>query len=155
MHRIRVGVHRGAGGNTEETGFGVDGVESAIFTKFHPSDVITDTLRLPTRNRRREHGEVRLAASTRKRRGDVSLLAFWARQADDEHVFRHPAIIFRHHGCNAERVAFFTQQRIAAIAAPEGPDRTLLREMDDVFVIRIARPDDIFLSLFKRHADRV
>ena len=148
VHRVRVGVHRGAGSNPEETGFGVDSVESAIFPKFHPSDVVTDTLRLPSRNRWREHGEVRLATRTRKRRGDVSLLAFRARQSDDEHVFRHPPIIFRHDRRDAERVAFFTQQRVAAIAAPEGPDRTLLRKMDNVFVIRIARPDDIRLSFF-------
>ena len=39
----------GAGGDAEEAGLGVDGVEAAVVAELHPGDVVADGLDLPAR----------------------------------------------------------------------------------------------------------
>ncbi len=61
-HGCRVGLPAGSGGNAEETGFGIDGVESAVRAEAHPGDVVTDCLHFPVRESRQQHGQIGLAA---------------------------------------------------------------------------------------------
>jgi len=56
----------------------------------------------------------------------------------------------RHDRCDTEREAFLSEKRIAAIPAAERPDRLLFREMDDIFIVRVAGPGHIFLAGSKR-----
>ena len=75
FERVGVGPLAGAGGDAEEAGLGVDGVQPAVVAELHPGDVVADRLDLPTGQRRDEHGHVGLAAGRRERGGDVLLLA--------------------------------------------------------------------------------
>jgi hypothetical protein len=44
---VGVGLLAGAGGDAEEAGLGVDGVEPAVLAEAHPGDVVADGLDLP------------------------------------------------------------------------------------------------------------
>ena len=59
------------GRDAEEAVLGVDRVEPAVLADADPGDVVADRLDLPARQGRLEHGQVRLAAGRRERRGDV------------------------------------------------------------------------------------
>ena len=65
-HRVGVALVGRAGGDAEEAGLGVDGVEPAIGAELHPADVVADRLGLPAGDRGHEHGEVGLAAGRRE-----------------------------------------------------------------------------------------
>src|ERR1035441_6617344 len=95
------GAHRGRvrglvrpGRHAEVARFGVDGPEPAVRAGTHPADVVAHRPDLPAVEalRRDEHGEVRLAAGARKRRGHVRRLAVRILDADDHHVLGHPAL---------------------------------------------------------------
>ena len=87
---------RGAGGDAEESRFGVDGVEAAVGAELHPGDVVADGLDLPAGKRRDHHRHVRLAAGRRERRRDVVLLAVGRGHAEHEHVLGHPTVVAGH-----------------------------------------------------------
>ena len=149
MHRVGVGVKPGSGGHAKESRLGIDGVETTIIAKFHPADVVADGLGLPARDRGNEHGQVGLTACRRERRGDVLGLILRVGQFEDEHVLCEPAIVAGHHRSDPQGEAFFTEQSIAAISRTKRPDVASLREVDDVFIIRIARPRGVSLAGLK------
>ena len=66
-----------------------------------------------------------------------------------------PALLARHDRGDAQRKAFLAEQRVAAVAAAERPDRLFFGKMDDVLLFLVARPRDVFLARRERHADRV
>ena len=51
----------------------------------------------------------------------------------------HPALVARHRAGDAQGVALLAEQRVAAVAGAEGPDRALLGELHDVLGV-VARP---------------
>jgi hypothetical protein len=75
-------------------------------------------------------------------------------QPENQHVFGEPALLLRKHGSDPQGEALLAEQRIAAIAGAERPDRFLLRKLDDV-LLRIVRPHLVLLARLERFADRV
>src|SRR5574340_621255 len=63
--------------------------------------------------------------------------AVWILDADDEHVLCQPALGARLPAGNAQRVTFFSEQRIAAIAGAEALDAEFLGEVHDETPFRI------------------
>ena len=63
-----------------------------------------------------------------------------------------PALVPGHGGSDAEREALLAEQRVAAVAAAEGPDRALLGKVDDVLGL-VARPGHVLLARRQRRAD--
>src|SRR6185437_6783601 len=100
--------------------------------------------------RRHQHREIGLAASRRERRRDISLLALRTLDAEDEHVLGEPALLTAEDRGDAQREAFLAEQRVAAITRAVRDDRVLFRELDDVFVLRIARPGHVLLAFLER-----
>ena len=58
-------------------------------------------------------------------------LALGTLDADDEHVFRQPALVARLPARDTQRMAFLAEQRVAAISRADALDRQILREMHD------------------------
>ena len=75
------------------------------------------------RLRRDQHREVGLAARARESGRDVGLLALGRLDAEDQHVLGEPALVARHARCDAQREALLAEQRVAAVAGAERPDR--------------------------------
>src|SRR5262245_21928997 len=82
-------------------------------------------------------------------------MALRIRQFQNEHVFGEPALIARLYRCDPQGVAFFSQQRIAAVTRSKRPNLSRFREMTDVFVFGVARPSRILLIGPERRSDRV
>ena len=142
LHGVGIGVHAGAGGDAEETRFGVDGVEASVLAEAHPRDVVTDCLDGPAGHRRLQHGEVGLAACRGEGSGDVADVARGSGELEHQHVLGHPTLIARHGRGDAQGEALLAQQGVAAVARAEGPDLTSLGEVGDVLRL-IARPGHI------------
>ena len=124
LHRVGIGPGAGAGSYAEEAGLGVDGAELAGGVGFDPRDVVADGPDLPAIEAfgRDHHGEVGFAAGAGEGCGDVGLfgLAFFVGRrfdADDEHVFGHPAFVAGDVGGDAKGEAFFAEECVAAVAA--------------------------------------
>ena len=116
QHGVCVRLHARARRHSEKTVFGVDRVETSVVAELHPCDVISYGFHSPSCNGRDQHRQVGFAASRREGAGHVFHFAGGVRELQDEHVLRHPAFIPRLHGGNAERMAFFPQQCVTAIA---------------------------------------
>ena len=159
VHGDRVARIRGAGGDAEKARLGVDGSEKSVRAGLDPGDVVTHAGDLPAlffnRVRRDHHGEVRLAAGTRERGGDIGFLAVGRLHAEHKHVFGHPTLVARHGGGDAQGEAFFAKQGVAAVTRAEAHNQTLLGEVRDVGLGRVAGPGDILLARLERASDRV
>ena len=57
--------------------------------------------------------------------------------ADDQHVFGEPAFLTRLVTGDAQCVALFAEQRVAAVAGADALDRQLLGEMHDEALVRV------------------
>ncbi len=55
----------------------------------------------------------------------------------------HPALVAGHHRGDAQREALLAEQGVAAVAGAERPDLARLGVVDDVLVVRVARPRDV------------
>ena len=84
-------------------------------------------------------------------------LALRRGEAEDEHVLGHPAFLLRDDRRDAQGETFLAQQRVAAVTRPVGPDRRIIRKMNDIFFLRVrlARPGDVLLAGEERRANRV
>src|SRR5690606_38365663 len=156
LHGRGVRGHRSTGCHAEETGFRVDGVETAVSTGLDPGDVVAHRPYLPAFEtlRRDQHGEVGLATGAREGAGDVVFLALRVFHADDHHVFGHPAFVARHHGGDAQRHALLAEQRVAAVAGTVGDDLAGFREVHDVAIVRVTGPGHVGANV-ERIANRV
>ena len=154
VERVLVGRSRRARRDAEEAGFRIDGIQLAIVAETHPADVVADRLGLPALQRRLEHRKVGLAAGRREGGGDVLHHAFGRGQLEDEHVLGQPTLIARHHRGDAQRVAFLSEQGVAAIARPVRPDLARFGIVDDVLVF-VAGPRHVLLAGRQRRAQRV
>ena len=67
-------------------------------------------------------------------------LALRVGELEDEHVLGQPAVVAGHHRGDAQREALLAEQGVAAVARAEAPDLAGLGEVDDVLVVRVARP---------------
>ena len=105
--------------------------------------------------RRDQHRQVGLAAGRREGAGDVLDLALGRGQLEDQHVLGQPALVAGHRRGDPQREALLAEQGVAAVARAVGPDLARLGVVDDVLVVRVARPGDVLLALGERHADRV
>ena len=153
-HGVGVGLPAGARCDTEESLLRVHRVKPAVLAEPHPRDVVAQRLDLPAGDGRIEHGEIRLAASGREGGRDEVHASPRRGELEDEHVLGQPALVPRYHAGNAQRVALLAQQRVAAVAGPEAPDRPLLGELADVLLV-VARPRHVRLPGLERRTDRV
>ena len=155
-HCVGIGLQRGAGDDAEIPRLRVDGAQPALRVRPDPRDVVAHRRRLPALVARRgdQHGEVGLAAGTRKRGGDIGLLPPGRLDAEDQHMFGQPALVARHHRGEAQREALLAQKRVAAVARTVGPDLAVLGVVDDVFLV-VARPWRIRRAIGQRRAERM
>ena len=156
-HRVRVRLVARARRDAEEAELRIDRIETTVGTRLDPGDVIADRRDLPAVEgcRRDQHREVRLAAGTRERGGDVRLLAGGRLDAEDQHVFGEPALLAAHRRRDAQREALLAEQGVATVAAAERPDGVLFGEMDDVLLFLVAGPWHVGLAGGERHPDGV
>ena len=133
---IGIGLFVSTGSNSEETVFRVNSVESAVLANSDPSNIVTYAPYLVTllseEFRRNEHSEVCLTAS----RGECScnILCFAVRifNAEDKHVFSHPAFLTSEVGGNSESKALFAEKNVSAVTAVYGCDVVVFGEVADV-----------------------
>lgn len=158
FHGDAVGLPVGAGGDAEEAGLGVDGVEFAVLVGPEPCDVVADDGGFPAFFRvgfwRDEHGEVGLSAGGGEGGGEVGFGAVWCVDAEDEHVFCHPFVLAGDVAGDAEGEAFFPEEGVAAVAGAVGDDFAGFDEVGDVFVF-VAGPWDVCLAVGEGGADGV
>ena len=76
-------------------------------------------------------------------------------QLEDQHVLGQPAVVAGHHRGDAQGEALLAEQGVAAVARAVGPDLAGLGEVDDVLVVRVARPRHVGLAGLERGADGV
>ena len=155
VHRVGVGLVAGVRRDAEEAGLGVDRVEAAVLAELHPGDVVADRLDLPVGQGRDQHRQVGLAAGRREGAGDVLDRALGRGQFEDQHVLGQPALVAGHRRGDPQREALLAEQGVAAVAGAVGPDFAGLRVVDDVLVVLVAGPGDVFDALGQRHPDRV
>jgi len=104
--------------------------------------------------RGRDHRQVGFAAGAREGRREIGFDPIGAFESHDEHMFCHPTVISGDGAGDPQCDAFFTEQSIAAVPAPEGPNLAGLGEVDDVLFI-VAGPSRIGLAFGKRSTDTV
>src|SRR5262249_58871312 len=109
----------------------------------------------PTRDRRDEHGEVRLAARRRERGGNVAADALGVRELEDEHVLGEPALVAGDDGRDTQSEALLAEERVSAVAGAVRPDLPHLGEVDDPLLLVVAGPRDVGLAVLQRRADGV
>ena len=136
--RVRVRVGAGARRDAEEAGLRVDGPQASVGPGPKPRDVVADrphlvALRLEGRH---QHREVGLAAGRREGGGHVVALAVRQLELQDQHVLGHPALLARERRGDPQREALLAEERVAAVAGADAPDRALLREVHDEAAIR-------------------
>ena len=56
---------------------------------------------------------------------------------DDQHMLGQPSLLFAEIASDAQRLAFLSQQGIAAVIGPDAPNRVVFREMADITAFRI------------------
>ena len=157
VHCVRVGAHRCSRSNAEETGFRVDGVQTSVFSEFHPGNVIADSFDFPAGDGRNQHRQVGFSARRRESAGDVFDFAFRIRQFQNQHVLSQPAFITSLNGSNPQSQTFFTEQRVSAVTGTVRPDFAGFGEVSDVFFLnRSARPNAaVAFTRSQRFSDRV
>ena len=121
------------GQHAEEAGLGVDGPEPSVRTRPQPRDVVAERAHLVAARleRRDQHREVGLAAGRGEGRGHVVDLAVRQLELEDQHVLGHPALVARERRGDPQREALLAEQRVAAVAGADAPDRALFREVHD------------------------
>jgi len=161
LHGVGIGLVGCAGSDAEESRLGVDGAQLAAGVGLDPCDVVAHGPDLPAveAGGGNEHGEVGLAAGGGKGRGDICLLGAAVGvgrcfDANDEHVFGHPALVACDVGCDAQGETLLAQQGVASVAGAVGPDLARLRIVDDVLEV-VTRPGDVLLAGLERRADGV
>ena len=119
MHGIGVGVVTSSGSHTKESGFGVDRVQTAVRTKLHPANVVTNGFGLPAWNCWDQHCEVGLATCRWECRSDVLSFAGRISELENEHVLGQPTIVAGHHRSDTECETLLAEQCVSAIARTE------------------------------------
>ena len=152
---VRVGLLRSARRDSKKSSLGVDGVKLPVIAKAHPSDVVAHGLYFPAWQARHHHRHVRLAAGRRESCGYVFLFAAGRRDAQDQHVLGHPAVIPCHRRGDPQSEALLAQQSIAAVARPVRPYLAGFREMRDAAVVGVARPSHICFAICQRMPQRM
>jgi len=142
-HHVGIGLAAGAGSDTEEAGFGIDGVEIAVGAEVHPGDVVADGPNLVALRfeRGNHHGKIGFAASAGECGCHVGDLSTGRFEPEDEHVFGHPTLLLGHVTGDAQGETFFAKQRVAAVAGADAPDEALFGEVRDVTTKRIEIPE--------------
>ena len=149
---IRCGIR--AWCHAEVTCFWVDRVQTAIFTRFNPSDVVTDRCHFPAFDCWNQHRKVRLTASRWESSCDIMFFAFWRFNAKNQHMFCQPTLVAAHSGSDTQSEAFFAQQSVTTVTRTEGPDFTCFWIMHNV-LRAIAWPCHVFLTCCQWRANSV
>src|SRR5262249_41905508 len=155
-HCIWVGLYRCAWRNSKETGLRIDRVQPSVCIRFDPGNVVTHGPNFPAVKSFgwNEHREIGFAAGTGKSSGNISLLALWVLDSDDQHVLSHPTFVTGDVRSYSQRETLLAEQSIAAIARSVGPNLARLGKMDDVFLL-VTRPRHVFFTVSEWRADRV
>ena len=155
LHGVVVRMFRRSRSDAEETGFGIDGVQTAVLPRFQPRDVIADRPNFPSLESGggNQHGQIRFAACAGESGGDISFFTFGAFDSGDQHMFGQPSFIASLNGGDAQSQTFLTQQGVAAVTGTERPDFTRFGEVRDIGVVGVARPCNVLNAVNQRHAD--
>ena len=141
LKRVVITVLVGAGRNAEETVFGVDRPQSAVVAYAYPGNIVANALYLVTLFKimlgRYKHSKVGFAASGRECRRNVFLFSVGIGNAEDKHVFRHPALVFAEVGGNSQSKAFLAQKHVSAVSGVYGNYRVILGEVHYVAFVRV------------------
>ena len=132
FHRVRIRFVTRARHDAEVTVLRIDREKPAI-ANLHPGDVVADGRHFPAAKmfRRNEHGKIGFATRAREGCGHVMLATLRRLDAEDEHVFRHPALPAGEIRTDAQRETFFAEQNISAVAGANRDDRVVLWKMAD------------------------
>ena len=157
VHGVRVRAHGCSGGNAEESGFGVDGVETSVFAELHPGNIISDGFDFPAGDGRNQHGQVCFSAGGGERTCYVFDFAFRVGQFQDEHVLGQPAFVAGLNGSDTQSQTFFTQQRVSAVTGTVRPDFAGFGEVGNVFLFNWSAGPDAVVAFTgsQRFADGV
>ena len=151
LHGVGVSGVTGAGRHAEKTRLGVNDASLVVLVKFDPRDIVADHFGFPAVDGGIHHRKVGFTAGRGERGGDVAGNALRVGNLEDEHVLSHPALIMTDNRGDTQCIAFLAQQRVAAIARPEGPDFAGLGELHNV-LLGVAGPGHICLPGLKRSA---
>ena len=140
--RVRVGMFVRAGGNAEETVFGVCRPQSAVFAYADPGNIVAHRLDFIARVAiffgRNKHCEVRFAASRRERRRDIfHFFILRTLASEDQHVLCHPAFVLAEVRGDTKREAFLAEKHVSAVCRVYGYDRIVFGEMHDISLFGI------------------
>ncbi len=138
---IGIAVGIGAGGNAEEAGLRVDGIELAVLANTQPCNIVAqrpDMITLLGKIiRGGHHGQIGLAAGGGESCRHIFLLSIGIFDAEDQHMLSHPAFVFALEGRDAQRKALFAQQNVSAVAGVDGPDGVVLGELEDIALVGV------------------
>src|SRR6185436_821950 len=86
-HRIRIGLRRSAWRHAEESCFRIDSMQTSFRIRLDPGNVVSNGPNFPAFETGgwNQHRKICFAAGAGKGCGDISLLALWIFDADDEH----------------------------------------------------------------------
>ena len=101
-HGHWVSVFRGTRSNAEESSFGVNRIQATIWSGLQPGNIVANGFYFPTGNGGLKHREVGFSASRGESGTNVVLFTFRAGEAEDEHVFGHPAFVASHIRSNTQ-----------------------------------------------------
>lgn len=134
--RVGIGLRVGAGRDSEETVFRVDGIKSAVLAYSYPRDVVADRMNLVALVSeflgRNEHGKVGFAARGGECRRDIFGFAVGFFQTENEHVFRKPALVSALIGSDTESKALFAEKHVSAVTGVDGHNGVVFGELADV-----------------------
>ncbi len=160
-HRIWIRLRARPRSHPKESSLRIDRPQLPILIRLDPRNIVPNRPYLPPfkPRRRNHHRKVRLPASRRKRRRNISLfrlpvLICRRFHANNQHMLGHPPLIPSDVRSNSQRKTLLPQQRIPAIPRPIRPDLARLRKMHNVLLV-IARPRHILLPRNQRSANRV
>ncbi len=117
---IVVGLSICTRSNAEESVFWIDSIKSAVFALLHPSDIVTYCKYfiavLLIAFRRNKHSKVCLSASRWESSCNIFNFAVRLLNAEDKHMFSHPAFILTLIGSDSECETLFAEKYITAVS---------------------------------------
>lgn len=111
-----------------------------LVVESHPRDIITNAHNLPARKAGCKHGHVGFTASTGESGAHKLLFTLGVGNRHDKHMFSHPALIIGDAAGDAQSEALLSQKGVSTISRTEAHNQTVVRNVRDDCLLRVARP---------------